>query len=292
MTSVMKAFNVYRGYKANGDLGVEIEVEGLKLPRIRHYWDEEFDGSLRGECKEYVLKKPSSFAGVVKALDHLDNAYKECGTEVYESVRAGVHVHVNVQELSTVQLFTFITAYIVLEDLLVNFCGEYREGNLFCLRVKDADYLQYILEKTAKDRDFSRFSSDILRYSSMNVVSLSKFGSLEFRAMRGTRDLGVIKNWAKVLLQLRNSACKFDNPIELVDWIANNSTESFLELFLGDLKEELCQGKDLDKYVREGFCRAISLAKCVDWGSYVTKTVGGLEFPVSEEFPDEPQEDF
>lgn len=292
MTSVMKAFDVYKRRKTSGDLGVEIEVEGHNLPGTQKFWNEEYDGSLRGECKEYVLRKPSSYEGVVEALDYLDKRYKMLDTKVYESVRAGVHVHVNVQDLSTVQLFTFITAYIVLEDLLVNFCGEYREGNLFCLRLKDADYLQYVLEKTAKDRDFQRFNNDILRYSSMNVVSLHKFGSLEFRAMRGTRDLGAIKNWAKVLLNLRDSACKFENPIKLIDWMSDSSTENFLELFLGDLKKELCQGKDLDKYVREGLCRATSLAKCVDWDSYSTKMIGGLEFSVDEEFPDEPQEDF
>ena len=138
MKTIMEAFNLPPYYKTNGDLGIEIEVEGLNLPVIRSYWNEEYDGSLRGECKEFVLKKPSSLAGVVKALNHLDKAYIERGTEVFESVRAGVHVHVNVQKLTTVELFSFMTAYIIFEDLLVNFCGNIERAiySVYVLRMQ------------------------------------------------------------------------------------------------------------------------------------------------------------
>jgi len=201
-------------------------------------------------------------------LTLLDKYYKVNETEVFESVRTGVHVHVNVQKLTIVELFTFITAYLVLEDLLVNYCGEFREGNLFCLRVKDADYLLYMLEQTARTKLFNRLNNDILRYASMNVVSLHKYGSLEFRAMRGTRDLDLIGDWAGILLNLRNQSVKFSTPAELFNWIESNGIESFLELFLGDLKDKLCDGKDVNTYVQDGLDRAHCLALDTDWDSF------------------------
>ena len=288
----MKAFNVRPRYKTSGDLGVEVEVEGVDLPRPDKYWITEHDGSLRGEAREYVLKKPMSAEGVAAALTYLDKCYIDEGTEVFESVRAGVHVHVNVQDLTVVQLYTFMTAYIILEDLLTKFCGEYREGNLFCLRVRDADYLLYMLERVAVNKEYNAFNTDMLRYAAMNVKSLSTYGSLEFRAMRGTRDLLVINSWANILMGIRDKAKEFESPKALVEWIKVNSMDLFLELFLGDYLTEVVKSCDGKPDLLGGFSNAYHLATNPDWESYKTKSIGGLDFPVGVEYPDEPEEDF
>lgn len=292
MLKVMRAFKVYKGYATEGDLGVEIEVEGHNLPDAKHYWKRDYDGSLRGECTEYVLRKAMTLPEVKKALISLNKAYKDNKTKVNDSVRAGVHIHVNVQHLTVVQLFNFMTTYIILEDLLVRYCGEYREGNLFCLRIKDADYLLYTLEKVARDKTFHKLNNDVLRYSSMNVVSLAKYGSLEFRAMRGSRDLKLIGRWAEILLKLRNRAITFSNPKEIVELVNEHGSESFLKAFLGDFFDEICNGINPEEYIPNGLLRASGLANSADWDSYESKLIGGLDFPLGVEFPDEPQEDY
>lgn len=292
MQSVFEAFNVGQRYKTDGDIGVEIEVEGHNLPTPEKYWKKEYDGSLRGESAEYVLKKPLSLLETSKAITYLGHCYKQNKTTVHESVRAGVHVHINVQDLTVVQLFSFITAYIVLEDLLVKFCGQYREGNLFCLRVKDAEYLLYSLEKVAANKQYHHLHTDILRYASMNVKSLQQYGSLEFRAMRGTKDLMAIRVWVKILYNLRNQSVKFDSPKHIVDYIEKEGSESFCKLFLGTSLNTVCGKLDVNKYVNDGLLRAYNLACNTDWDSFVTRTIGELEFPINVEFPDEPLEDF
>lgn len=288
---VKQAFQLPSGLYTKGDLGVEIEVEGRNLPNDLANWRCERDGSLRGESMEYVLSNPMTLAGVSESLVELDKAYRENATNVHESVRAGVHVHVNVQELNTKQLFTFITAYIVMEELLVNFCGEYRVGNLFCLRIKDAEFLLSELERTAEDKQYHRLGSENLRYASMNVNALSRYGSLEFRAMRGTRDLGLIADWATMLLNIRDVSCKWDNPEELFKWCTANGPESFLETFLGDFKEKVCNGVAYEEMLLEGFSRAHPLAMNTDWSAVEKRNIGGLLFPDDVEFPDEPEED-
>ena len=292
MSEVMAAFNVNPRYRVKGDAGVEIEVEGSRLPVPELYWRSERDGSLRGEAREYVLKKPLDLPDVRKALEHLDQSYKDNNTVVNESVRAGVHVHVNVQQLSITELFSFITAYIILEDLLIKYCGEYREGNLFCLRTRDAEYLLHILEQVAATKSYIDFDNDVLRYSSMNVCSLSRYGSLEFRAMRGTRDLGLIGDWAEMLVGIRNAASKFDSPKHIVEYLQEHGAESFLETFLGDFKDSLCKGLPTEEIINCGLLRAYHLAMKTDWDSFVLKIIGGLQFPDNVEFPDEPMEDY
>ena len=292
MNTVMKDFKVGARCATKGDVGIEVEVEGENLPRPTRLWRIEHDGSLRGEALEYVLRKPMAIKDACKALDYLGKQYEDNNTIVHDSVRAGVHVHINVQELTTVQLFTFITSYIILEDLLVKYCGEYREGNLFCLRMRDADFLLYMLEQTANNKRFNDLHTDILRYASMNVKSLHQYGSLEFRAMRGTRDLDVIATWAKLLLNLRNQAVKFENAADLYRFISEKGTESFLELFLGDLIGEVCNTPVGDIDLSEGLLRAHPLAMKTNWETFKTVSIGGLEFPLGTEFPDAPMEDW
>lgn len=295
MIKVMQAFGVKPNYKVDGDLGVEVEVEGVDLPRLDKYWNTEHDSSLRGECAEYVLNKPLKSEELSKALNYLDKAYKKANTQVHDSIRAGVHVHVNVQELSIVELFNFMTAYLVMEEILTKYCGEYREGNLFCLRAKDADWLIYELERAVSRKYYNNLNTDMLRYAAMNVKSLSQYGSLEFRAMRGTRDLSIIENWANILLGIRDKSVEFNNPQEILHLLNEKGTESFLEVFLGSYKDILTDGigteEELDTMLSEGSLMVSNLVWNTDWDSFKTINIGGLEFPEGTEFPDEPVED-
>src|SRR3546814_17797876 len=92
------------------------------------HWNNERDGSLQGaETAEYVLKKPSSLKEVRTALDYIDLMYKAPNTQVDDTVRAGVHVHVNCQHLTMTQLYSFMTFYLILENVLVGWCGQDRK---------------------------------------------------------------------------------------------------------------------------------------------------------------------
>ena len=117
-----------------GDVGIEVEVEGNNLPHIDEYWNVTHDGSLRGEALEYVFKRPLELSKAKEALDYLGHHLSKKNVSVLDSGRCGVHVHINCQKLSIVELYNFFTLNFILEDLLTAFCGESRVGNLFCLR--------------------------------------------------------------------------------------------------------------------------------------------------------------
>jgi hypothetical protein len=295
MKTVMQWFGLPRGRKTKGDVGIEIEVEGVNLPKLTKFWKNEHDGSLRGpENIEYVLEQPMSLDGARKALDYLDKTYTESKTEVHDTVRAGVHVHVNVQDLNIIELYNFMTLYVVLEEVLVKFCGPYREGNLFCLRTCDADYLLYELSYAAQKKAFVGLVSDQLRYASMNVKALGTYGSLEFRAMRGTRDLDLIYKWAEVLVSLREMAKTYENPQKIIEGFSEGEAQGFIRHTLGDNhKLFLCDG--YERMLCDGMRRAQDIAYCVDWNDYhevAKKMIGELEFPIHVEFPNEPLEDY
>jgi hypothetical protein len=295
MKTVMQWFALAKKYKTDGDVGIEIEVEGERLPHAEKFWRNEEDGSLRGpETREYVLDKPMTLKEARVALAYLDAQYKVCDSKVYDSVRAGVHVHINVQKLNMIELYNFMTLYIILEEVLVKWCGPHREGNLFCLRTCDADYLLVRLQVAAETKRFGDLVSDNLRYASMNVKALGTYGSLEFRAMRGTRDLDLIYKWAEVLLNLREVAKGYENPYKIIERFSVGQAKGFLQDMLGDdVKHFICDG--YEGMLIDGMRRAQDIAYCVDWSDYhevAKKLIGELEFPLGTEFPDEPLEDY
>lgn len=295
MKTVMQWFNLPKKFKTDGDVGIEIEVEGENLPWCEKFWKNEEDGSLRGpETREYVLSKPMTLKEARVALKYLDAQYKEKDSVVHDSVRAGVHVHINVQKLNMIELYNFMTLYLVLEEVLVKFCGPYREGNLFCLRACDADYLLDQLQLSAETKRFDNLVSDQLRYASMNVKALGTYGSLEFRAMRGTRDLDLIYKWAEVLLSLREAALTYENPQKIIEGFSEGQARGFLRQVLGQ-DAELFMFDGYERMLCDGMRNAQDVAYCVDWADYhevAKKIIGDLEFPLGTEFPNEPLEDY
>lgn len=257
--------------RASGDIGIEIEVEGHSLPGTREatkefdkLWAIHRDGSLRGESYEYVLRKPIPLNKVKAALATVSESYKKCNSKVDDSDRAGVHIHINCQELSIKQVMNFACVYFVVEDLMLEFCSESRRGNHFCLRAKDAQFMIYQLQQVLEGKRLRGFLNDNVRYSSMNFCALPKFGSLEFRALE-SGSLHKIYTWAKILFDLKRVAIEYDNPIDIVTSMSQNGFDNFLSHVLGSNYKLFKHIPDIDGMVLNGVRHAQDMAYGVDW---------------------------
>lgn len=295
MKKVFKEFQLETS--VDGDVGIEIEVEGAGLPSpsSRSYWRREVDGSLRGdENAEYVLRKPLTLEEAGKALDQLDTLYTKNQSRIDDTVRAGVHVHVNCQKLTMTQLYNFMTIFYILEDVLVKFCGEYREGNLFCLRAKDAEAQVNVIRRAAKSKKFrAEFHHDNNRYAAMNIKALGDYGSLEFRTMRGTRDLGLIYTWAEILVGLRDLAKQFDSPPDIIEQFSIHGPVDFLKSMVGENFDDVYY-EGCEKDLSEGMRMSQDIAYATDWSVWnrPMRKIGQLEFDPTLTIIDEPEDDF
>ena len=203
---------------AQREVGIEIEIEGknIRFDKEIGYWNQTHDGSLRGESIEYVLKQPCNREQVAKRLGYLENLLKQNKAKIIPSDRTGVHVHVNCQEDSFNTVMNMICLYLILEHALVRYCGPDREGNMFCLRAEDAEYLVQVLCNAMEDQSFHLATRLPVRYASVNVTSLARYGSLEFRALRTPSKLMDIKTWVDMLLKLKDKASAFNSPEEII----------------------------------------------------------------------------
>ena len=246
----------YQKTAEQGIVGIEVEQEShtaLELPELDG-WSVHNEGSLRGFGFEYVLSPPLP---TEKALSYTEILFKQLAQEPNykptSSIRTSIHAHFDVTKYSFNQLLTFTGVYWMLEEFLSDFAGETRKGNLFCIRLKDSLYfskvLSEVLSKPGKLKVM--LCSEHMRYSSLNFASLSKFGSLEFRLMRGTANVEEVKLWVNALECIRLYALKFNNLKEFVETFYRNiPAEDVLSLiFPPDILKKLLAYNKTKDYV-------------------------------------------
>lgn len=247
-----------------GDVGIEIEYEGTKFKEVQtELWKTVDDGSLRGLYPtgrgEYVLTKPIPVNTVPFALNELKAAIPNAVPDF--SFRTSVHVHVNVQDMEEDQVLNFIYTALLLEEPLANFCGNSRKGNRFCLRIQDAEFSLWYLNKVFANgvNEALRFNENHIRYAAINLASLKKYGSIEFRSMRGTLDQNVLSTWTTALVSIRNFACHHKNCLDIHDEFVRRGPREFLRYVLGDLAVQF-EYKTLERDVFQSYSLTLELA--------------------------------
>lgn len=249
------------------DLGLEIEVEGRNLPvESVGAWLWTRDGSLRGEALEYISKSPRSLEEISSDLDVLNKRFSALKSTLSFSARTSVHVHVNVSYLDVETVATFGYLYLLFEEALMRYCGESRMGNRFCLRMRDAPaFIDQIIENLdekslQRHANYDRGNSlgNDCRYAAMNIASIPKFGSLEFRGMRGTNDKDTIVNWCSLLLSLREAAEYFKTPAKVKSYFLRHGAEKLFKKVFGKLGEVIYY-KEIIQDVEYNFSLTISI---------------------------------
>lgn len=222
-----------------GEVGIEIEMEGTGLFFNIDFWKCVREGSLRGDSTEYVLKTPcmrNQYKPLLVALHKKLTTTKDC--KPAPSPRCGIHVHLNAQELTHQQVITWACLYLIFEHLLIKWCGEDREGNLFCLRSDDADYILDMIIGSLATKTFSHIGRDQIRYASINFEALWKYGSLEFRALPTTKDFVLpVCTWIDVLLAIKDASMGFKGPGDIIAQFSMKGPVAFANEVLGPLYE-------------------------------------------------------
>lgn len=211
-----------------GDIGIEIECEGICATFDNQIWKSVNEPSLRSGV-EYVTRRPVEFKGLSKALTNWKNNTKN--SKFKNSIRTSIHVHINVSDLTVKQMYNILGAYWFLENVLVQVNGHERVGNLHCLRIKDADDLFFSVLNSVRSRNYlQNFDQQSCKYAAVNLFSPVNLGSLEFRFLKRYEDIKEIQLWCENLYYLCHNAKNYE-PDEIVSWIDELTTEEFLERF-------------------------------------------------------------
>lgn len=260
-----------------GTVGIEIECEGNKFEKINTnlapFWEYHLDHSLRGKDNaEYVLAKPISFEEVPDAIASLWKIMNAYGTKLDVSNRTSVHVHLNCQDFHLNRLTSFMALYFIVEEVLTQWCGDHRVGNLFCLRAKDAPGLISHIKKFIRT-DGQHELRDGLHYAGLNAHALTKFGSVEIRTLRGCTNPQTILEWLQILERLYTLSGEFEDPRDIVYLFSAEGPATFFDTILGSSANTVRQGVTLtEEQIRdtlyEGIRTAQEICFCRDWSLY------------------------
>ena len=178
------------------------------------------DGDYR-DCREFVSPILHSFHS--KGLEKL---VEEISTQPQNDT-AGIHVHVDVSDLTPKQIGSLVYGYQIIEPLIE--ASYQRETREYCKPRRNSEVLDVIKQAkqtpTMRNRDFSTDT----RYVALNLDSIRAHGTVEFRAMGPVYDYEYLIRWAYFCRELVNVA-KAD--ISQGEWNAVNSFEKLAALFI------------------------------------------------------------
>jgi len=186
-------FGYKKSYKRR--YGLELELEGEAFPPPPDGWTDHQDPSLRNGV-EYVLSSPHDLGGLPNRIQALNTAFRNAGTRVNNSYRAGTHVHVNIQNETYQTICGLIILEAIIEPVLLRLCGPQRNGSYFCLPTYDTGDLTEAFETLLAYIE-AGVQPNIQRgkYACLNIDPISTFGTVEFRCFPASHDEAAIMQW-------------------------------------------------------------------------------------------------
>ena len=197
---IEKQFGLNAAHTGTDRYGLELEVEHIEiLEDPSRIWETRNDGSLRNGGVEFVSQP------LVKdtVQEHLERLFAciRFHPDSY-SERTSIHVHCNMKGLEMDQLKSFCALYIIFEDLFFNYVDSVRHNNIFCVPLKDfatPERLSELFVNTSRRIPWEK-------YSALNILPLTGFGTVEFRHMHGNNNVQYITNWVYLIDCLKQAA--------------------------------------------------------------------------------------
>lgn len=243
-TNIAKAFSV--PFKAGPRVGIELEYENADAGKLYNNsgfltrWKATDDPSLRAGGIEFI-SLPTKPEHIELALEQVKKAMLITGARATK--RCGVHVHLNVTDLTFRELWNVAVYYALLEPFIFKEFADGREDSHFCVPTwantalqqsmyRDATVLHRGVQKIIGGTKLQHFQDTAMgigghpvpslkrhsvplyllgnaKYSAMNFTPLEQFGTVEFRQHGATTDMRKVQRWAEFLLRLRTAALAY-----------------------------------------------------------------------------------
>lgn len=223
-------------------VGIEIEFERWSGWNETQFWDNHPDDSLRNDGQEFVSRGNGLVGASIPAA--VEEFCKQAIKRKWDvgTPRAGIHIHVDCTDLdiSRGELATFISLYMLFEHALFGYAGEWRRSCGFCDAFEDSDsdfaYLgRAMFDKRGTELRNALTETRLHKYQAVNILPLSRFGTIEFRHLPTTFDSRRIMEWINFILQLKRATPSFDLRVPLIAQFSREGARTFCERVMGEM---------------------------------------------------------
>ena len=196
-------------------IGLELETENCSNVTYNNIAKEtnyivHTDGSLRGVAYEFI-SKPMTTENALAATKDFWNLCKF--TDENYTDRTSLHFHVNCVNLEIEQISSIALLYTVFEEILFEFVGKYRDTNIYCVPWNQCRNHYNLVQNFLSD------STTLLRgwnkYTALNLLPLTRYGTIEFRQMHGTCNYEKFSTWVNII----GAIFKYTSKVPLKDLI-------------------------------------------------------------------------
>lgn len=244
---------------SNSYVGIEIEMEGVASSSLQNIpsWQRVSEGSVNGF--ELVLRSPMCGDQLYLAIQQLTNVSSNTDLSNAFSERTSNHVHIDVTDLTYIQFINFLTLSVMFEKVLYKYVAPHRSSNHFCWTFFDCqDIISRIkaVNEVARTENYEalrqemciQFDANHTKYSGINVSSVPRYGSLEFRMHEGTMDVNKIIRWVNILMSIKDYAKdEGRTPNNILETKQEVGIDSIFTAVLGNYRGVLTYpGVDLD----------------------------------------------
>lgn len=243
-------------------IGVELEIEGVQNLEVR-MWNCTEDGSLRNGC-ELVCARPYNGQELFRAIHNLSEAVQASSAE--GSWRCSTHVHMDMRDANSNILKKTILGWAFYEKLMFKCSGYHRYRSNFCpaFAVVQA---QVMNASAAFNQEGGHFFSQLVnswdKYTSLNLLPLSQFGSIEFRISEPKWKRGQLINLVNRFLVLKklaidNEEMSDDEFVEMLNTVRFSPMIPHLPLDYSPDDSDLNEGYRLARDIL--YCRSDSVS--------------------------------
>lgn len=261
-----------QGLISDDFIGVEIELENANYLFAsladERSWNIHDDGSLRDAGKEFTFARPFGGGRAESLLQRLSQTAHAlpANRKPHISPRTSVHVHVDCTDLDTTSLARMLAVYMIYESAIFHAFAPERLGNHFALPFNDIIANRSIPRMLSRGwEDFSeQYNTEANnRYCALNIKSLFKFGTVEFRHLGGEYDYAKLLTWINCCLSFKHIG---KSDINLRELFFMNSAGGFIDhtksLFPPDVAEKLITSYKTPADFNADIISGIRVAQC------------------------------
>lgn len=198
---------------SNQLVGVELEYENareaarriLDPARSSGYWNVTSDASLREHGEEFVLRE---------GLEGLELAYAirefftiTHGTGLRETGRTSCHVHLDMRDAHIELLRATVLVYQAVEKMFWSLVHRQRRWTGYCIPLAEAQgqliALLFSNRATQGGSGLRQATDSVTRYSGLNVASISRHGTVEFRHFNNPADEAQMNEWINICMSVK-----------------------------------------------------------------------------------------
>ena len=181
--------------------GMECEIESVRSKHEFEGFMVTTDNSLRNEGVEFI-SIPLQAPELLRCFKKLHAQIEYYDKYTAFSPRTSTHVHINCRSLSVEQTKQVVMFYALFEEFFFAFVDPSRRSNIHCVPLTET-FLPQVYK-----HPINAMVDHWHKYTALNIIPLTKYGTIEFRHLQGTDDEQLVQQWLSCLENLWSLAQK------------------------------------------------------------------------------------